>query len=197
MTRGLRVGVFGGTFDPPHVGHVVVARQVADHARLDRVVWVPARISPHKLDSAPSPGTLRREMVEAVAGLDPRFAVSTIELDREGSSYTVDTLAALKAEHPDWALFLILGADQIAVFDTWKDPKEIGRMATLLVVERDGEMPGLPPGVEGMALERIPVTRVDISASGLRRRIADNRSIRHMVPDAIRAIIEREQLYRA
>ncbi|MDH3225144.1 MAG: nicotinate-nucleotide adenylyltransferase [Gemmatimonadota bacterium] len=197
MTRGLRVGVFGGTFDPPHVGHVVVARQVADHARLDRVVWVPANVSPHKLDSAPSPGTLRREMVEAVAGLDPRFSASTIELDREGPSYTVDTLRALTAEHPDWALFLILGADQMAVFDTWKDPKEIGRMSTLLVVERDGEAPKPPPGVDGMALERVPVTRVDISASGLRRRIANNRSIRHMVPDAVRAIIEREQLYRA
>lgn len=197
MSRGLRVGVFGGTFDPPHIGHVVVARQVADHARLDRVVWVPARISPHKLDSAPTPGTVRREMVEAVAGLDPRFSVSTLELEREGPSYTVDTLAALTAEHPDWALFLILGADQIAAFDTWKDPKEIGRMSTLLVVERDGETPDLPAGVDSVAMERIPVTRVDISASGLRRRIADNRSIRHMVPDAIGAIIEREQLYRA
>lgn len=196
MTRGLRVGVFGGTFDPPHVGHVMVARQVADRAGLDRVLWVPARISPHKLDTVPTPGPLRLEMVRAVSDLDPRFSTSTIELDRPGPSYTVDTLRALKEENPLWTLFLILGADQVAALDTWKDPGDIGRMAELLVVDREGEGPR--PGRRSGTREfrHVSVPRIDISASGIRRLVEENQSIRHMVPNAVRAIIEREQLYR-
>ena len=196
MTRGLRIGVFGGTFDPPHVGHVMVARQVADHVGLDRVLWVPARVSPHKLDAVHTPGPVRLEMVRTVASLDPRFAISTIELDRPGPSYTVDTLRALKEENPEWVLFLILGADQVAVLDTWKEPEAIVRMAELLVVEREGKGPGPDATWGGSALRHVPVARIDISASGIRRRVAEDQSIRHMVPDAVRAIIEREQLYR-
>lgn len=196
MTRGLHVGVFGGTFDPPHVGHVMVARQVADHAGLDRVLWVPARVSPHKLDTTPTPGPLRLEMVQAAVDLDPRFSASTIELDRPGPSYTVDTLRALTRENPEWTLFLILGADQVAVLDTWKDPEVIAGMAELLVVDREGERPRRGHGPESAVLRHVPVSRIDISASGVRRRVKENQSIRHMVPDAVRAIIEREQLYR-
>ena len=196
MTRGLRVGVFGGTFDPPHVGHVMVAGQVADHANLDLLLWVPAHISPHKLDTAPTLGPLRLEMVEAVSRLDPRFVASAIELDRPGPSFTVDTLRALARENPHWCLFLILGADQVAVLDTWKDPEDLGKLATLLVVEREGEDPRPRRGGMGTVIRRVPVTRIDISASDVRRCVRENQSIRHMVPDAVHAIIEREQLYR-
>lgn len=192
-----RVGIFGGTFDPPHLGHVRVAADVADFLHLDRVLFVPAREPPHKSVEHVTRPELRLAMVRAAAEADPRFEVSTLELERPGPSYTLDTVRALREARPDDALFLILGADQLRVFDTWHEPEEIVRLARLAVMDRDGEsaraVAGGLPGASDAVF--VPVTRVDVSSTLVRERCREGRDIRSLVPDAVREIIERERLY--
>jgi nicotinate-nucleotide adenylyltransferase len=194
----LRIGIFGGTFDPPHVGHVVVARDVADALALDRVLWVPARVSPHKLNRPVSPPAVRLEMVRAAAAEDPRFQVSEAELERSGPSYTVDTLRELRALWPSAGLFLILGADQLRVFASWREPGEIVRLATLALMDREGKATaGVAPALPGMERAvHVPVTRVDVSATRVRAAVAAREDVSGMVPAGVRAVIEREGLYR-
>jgi nicotinate-nucleotide adenylyltransferase len=192
------VGVFGGTFDPPHVGHVTVARDVADALGLDRVLWIPARTPPHKTDREISPGPVRREMTAAAAAADPRFEVSDVELEREGPSWTVDTLRLLRARDPRAALFLILGADQVRTLDTgWREPEEVLSLATLAVMDRAGasavEVAPDVPGIERAV--HVPVTRVDVSSSGIRARVRAGEDVAELLPPGVLEIILREALY--
>lgn len=195
MGTGLRVGVFGGTFDPPHLGHLSVAQEVAEAADLDRVLWIPAARPPHKLDRSITDAGIRAEMVAAAIRGNPRFALSRVELEREGISYTVDTLGHLAEQHPEWDLFLLMGADQVAQLSEWRRPEEIGKRANVLAFGRAGGDAGFPDAP--VPVRFVPTTRLDISASLVRRRIADRQSIRYMVPDSVLSIIEREQLYRS
>ena len=195
-SRPVRLGIFGGTFDPPHVGHLIVARDAADALGLDRVLLVAAAQPPHKDEPAASPA-LRLEMLRAAAAEDPLLEASGLELSRGGPSYTVDTLRELAARHPGTELVLLIGVDQWRALATWKEPRELGRLATIAVMSRRGEDPaGLDPGV-GLACRPVPVTRIDLSSTDVRGRVRQGRSIRHLVPDAVRAIIAREALYRA
>ncbi|MHB1194684.1 MAG: nicotinate-nucleotide adenylyltransferase [Longimicrobiales bacterium] len=194
----LRIGVFGGTFDPPHLGHVAVARDVADALALDRVLWVPARVSPHKLTRPVSPPGVRLEMVRAATSADRRFEVSDVELERAGPSYTVDTLRSLRARWPASELFLILGADQLRVFASWRGPGEILSLATLALMDREGEATAaLAPDLPGMERAvHVPVTRVDVSATRIRAAVAAGEDVSGMVPAGVLAVIGREGLYR-
>jgi nicotinate-nucleotide adenylyltransferase len=194
----LRVGIFGGTFDPPHLGHVVVARDVADALALDLVLWVPARVSPHKLHRRVSSPGVRLEMVRAAASADARFQVSDVELERAGPSYTVDTLRDLRARWPSSELFLILGADQLRVFASWRGPGEILSLATLALMDREGEAAAaLAPDLPGMERAvHVPVTRVDVSATRVRAAVAAGEDVSGMVPAGVLAVIGRERLYR-
>lgn len=187
----MKIGVFGGTFDPPHVGHLIVATEAAERLGLDRVLLVPASIPPHKRHRSTTDPALRLEMVRAAVTDDPLLEVSTIELDREGASYTVDTLRALKEEHAEAELFLLIGADQWAEFDTWRSGDEVRRLATICVLERQGES----GAVEGDVVH-VPVTRIDLSSSWIRARVARGLSIRHMVSDRVLLIVSRAGLYR-
>jgi nicotinate-nucleotide adenylyltransferase len=193
-----RIGIFGGTFDPPHVGHVTVARDVADALALDRVLWIPARVSPHKLRRTVSTPPVRLAMVRAAAAEDPRFRVSELELERSGPSYTVDTLRELRARWPEAELFLILGADQLRAFASWRAPGEILRLATPVLMDRDGEdAAALAPDLPGMERAvHVPVTRVDVSATRVREAVAAGEDVSGMVPAGVRAVIEGEGLYR-
>ena len=197
MTRGAdRIGVFGGSFDPPHLGHVAVAEDVADALRLDRVLWIPARRSP--LKNAPgSPAAVRLEMVRAAAGADPRFRVDTRELDRPAPSYTVDTLEELRTEHgPDAELFLIMGHDQYGDLDRWQRPERIRALATVVVVDREGR--GLEadgPRVGGEDVVPVPIRRVDVSSTEIRRRAARGETLAGRVPPPVAEIIERTGIY--
>lgn len=195
--RPLRVGIFGGTFDPPHVGHVSVARDVADALDLDRVLWVPVRLPPHKSDVAVSAAFIRLEMVAAATAADPRFDASEIELNRPGPSYTVDTVRELRTVAPDAELFLIIGADQVRTLDTWREPEEVLRLATLVLMDRAGEAARevAPPlqGIEGAL--HVPVGRVDVSSSEVRARVAAGEDVSGMVPESVSDIILREGLY--
>jgi nicotinate-nucleotide adenylyltransferase len=192
MTRAAeRIGVFGGTFDPPHVGHVSVARDVADALELDRLLWIPARHSPLKPDAPATPDHVRVRMVQAAAAVDPRFQVDTRELRRPPPSYTVDTLEELRAEvGPEAELFLVMGVDQYDAFDAWHEPDRIRRLATLTVMDRDGTGTS---HVEGAVV--VPVRRVDVSATEIRRRVREGVALAGLVPEGVAQIVEEEGLY--
>lgn len=200
--RPRRVGLFGGTFDPPHLGHERVASDVADALDLDRVLWVPAGAPPHKSDQALAPPASRLAMVRAAVTADARFEASAIEIERPGPSYTVDTLRALRAELGDAELYVILGADQYRALGEWREPEEILRLGRLAVMDRGGASArdARPAALAATTLERravfVPVTRVDLSSTGVRAAIASGAGTAGMVSEAVRRIIDRERLYR-
>ena len=193
-----RIGVFGGTFDPPHLGHAIAARDVADALALDRVLWVPAAIPPHKTGRTITPGVVRRRLVEAAVADDPRFELCDLELERGGVSYTVDTLRRLKADHPRAALSLVLGSDLATRIGSWKEPGAVVELARPVVVLRAGAEP-VEAGGRAVAagMRAVRVTPVDVSSSGVRDRVRRRLAVCDMVSPAVMAIIEREGLYRA
>jgi nicotinate-nucleotide adenylyltransferase len=191
LTR--RIGILGGTFDPPHHGHLIVAGDAFEALSLDRLLFIPAGNPPHKPGSVTATGAQRLRMLEAAIAGDSRFAVDDRELRREGPSYTVDTLRELRAETPDAGLFFLLGVDQFRALGSWREPGEITRLAQLGVFARGGTDPDISGTFPAV---RVPVRRIDISATEIRERIAAGRSVRNLVPDSVAAIIEEERLYR-
>ncbi len=197
-----RIGIFGGTFDPPHLGHVRVAADVADHLELDRVIWIPARVSPFKRNEDAADSRVRLEMVRAAAKSDPRFQVDDRELRRPGPSWTVDTLEELRAEHPDAELFLIVGADQFAAFGRWRDTRRILRLAGLAVMNRAGSSPRpfapeVAAAVPGLseAVVFVPVTDVHVSSTDVRARVRAGKDVSDQVPEGVAGVIRRRGLY--
>lgn len=178
--------MFGGEFDPPHVGHLVIAQEARYRLELDRLLIVPPGSPPHRPASSVSP-EIRLRMAEAAFGGEPDTEVSRIELDRPGPSYTVDTLELLAG--PDVELFLVMGADQLAAIDRWHRPQRVRDLATLAVAGR--------PGVEPPAGSDIVLTSplLDVSSTEIRRRIADGAPVRHLVPDAVLDVVRAEGLY--
>jgi nicotinate-nucleotide adenylyltransferase len=185
----VRVGLFGGTFDPPHTGHLIAAQDACESLQLDRVIFIPAGSPPHKRAHTLTAPALRLEMVKAAVHGDARFEVDDREMRRSGPSYTVDTIRELHAERADDELFLLVGADQYGEFDTWRAVPEIRSLCRVAVLEREG--------ADRVSEEdlRVPVTRIDISASTLRRRVETGASIRYLVPAAVEAVIRTAGLY--
>ncbi|MFC1660099.1 nicotinate-nucleotide adenylyltransferase [Gemmatimonadota bacterium] len=191
----LRLGLFGGTFDPPHVGHLVVAQDAIDQLDLDRLLFVPARLPPHKSEEELSPAPIRLEMTRAAVNGDPLLGVSEVELGRGGPSFTVDTLKYFRGEFPEAEILFLMGADQLREIHQWRDFKALPRLCRLVAMTRDGLDPEeLRPSVD-VDFHRIQVTRVDLSSTGIRARVREGRSIRHLVPSPVREIIERNHLY--
>ena len=200
------LGVFGGTFDPVHVAHLALAQEAAESLGLERVLFVPAGRPPHKPGIAVTPGADRLAMVRlAIAGND-RFEVSRIELDRDGPSYTVDTLemlAAGRASHDHAGdIVLILSADAFLGLPSWHEPRRVLELALLAVAPRDGYAEAGPdflatyfPGLAHRAIF-LDGPRIRLSASALRDRAAAGRSLRYLVPDAVAAYIGDHDLYR-
>lgn len=197
--------MFGGTFDPPHRGHCSVALDVAEALDLDEVIWVPAGNPPHKKRRL-TPAHLRLRMVRAATSGEPRFRVSEVEIHREGVSYTVDTLDALHDEAPDAELYLIVGLDQYRIFDTWREPARILTLASLAVMDREGESIVAAEGVSGDeavpgrplapgAVISVPVERIDISSTQVRAAVRRGEAIEQLVPREVARIIEAEGLY--
>lgn len=205
MTVDLRgaLGIFGGTFDPVHVAHLAVAEGARDDLGLRGVLFVPAAHPPHKADRGVSPAADRVAMVRAAIADNDAFAISTIELERDGPSYTVDTLRALVAqEGPDGRLALILSAESFAEFPTWRDPAAILALVTLVVVPRDGYPDADPaalvaaiPGVMDPRIVVLDGPRMQLSASALRARARGGHSLRYLVPDAVATYIGDHALY--
>jgi nicotinate-nucleotide adenylyltransferase len=198
----LRVGVFGGAFNPPHLGHLVCAQEVLLQLELERVLFVPVGEPPHRgLEEDPG-GEARLEMVEQAIAGDERFAASRVELDREGPSYTSDTLGQLREGAPDNELFLILGGDQAASLPDWHEPEKVLERATVAAVERVG----WSRSAIGIKLARLRGTDrvryldmplMQISSTGIRRRVREGRPIRYLVPPAVEDYIAAHDLYRA
>jgi nicotinate-nucleotide adenylyltransferase len=189
----VRIGLFGGTFDPPHIGHLIVAQDAAEALELDRVLFVPAGIPPHKRERAISPAQVRLAMARAAVGEDARFMVHDCEVKRAGPSYTVDTLAQLRAEHAGVQIFLLLGTDQYSELHTWHRAGEIRQFCQVAVLERGGGGPA--PSASGTDTH-IPVTRIDLSGSEIRARVAAGRSIRFLVTGEVEQLIRAHGLYR-
>jgi nicotinate-nucleotide adenylyltransferase len=189
----MRLGVFGGTFDPPHVGHLVTAVNVRHDLGLDRILLVVANQPWQKADLVVSPAADRLAMVEAaVAGLDGVCA-SDIEIRRGGLTYTADTLAALHEDHPGADLYLVLGSDAAALLPTWERVDEVRRLATLAVVTRPGAEAARPP--EGWEHRILEVPRLDVSSTDLRARVADGRPLDFLVTPPVVRVIRERRLY--
>jgi nicotinate-nucleotide adenylyltransferase len=182
-----RIGIFGGTFDPIHVGHLAIANAALDELALDRVFFVPARRSPLKQDGPIASAEDRIAMLAAAIADEPRFRVSSVELDRKGPSFTLDTLEALRGEGD---LFLILGSDAYADFERWREPARIRDLATIVLAAR----PGAPNAPQTVRVLDSPL--MDISSRELRARAARGRSLRYLVPEAALRYIEEHRLYR-
>lgn len=204
----MRIGIFGGSFDPVHLGHLLVAECCREQARLDRVLFMPAAISPHKQDRPPTPAAARLEMLRLATGGHPTFTVSTLEIDRGGVSYTADTLAALTASCPDDRLLLLLGPDALAGLPRWHEPGRVLDGAEIVAVERDGmddvaalvATPALAallgPRAPTVVADRVRMPAVGIRASDLRTAVAAGRSIRYQTPRAVECYIAAHGLYR-
>jgi nicotinate-nucleotide adenylyltransferase len=198
----LRVGILGGAFNPPHIGHLVCAQESLVQLQLDKVVFVPVGQAPHR-ELAGDPGAEERlEMVELATADDERFEVSRVEIDRAGPSYTADTLRALREAAPQDELFLILGGDQAAALGSWHEPEEVLALATVAVMERlswSRQAIGIKiGGLKGTrAVRYLEMPIIQISSSSIRRRAAAGQPVRYLVPDKVAAYIETHGLYGA
>lgn len=191
-----RVGILGGSFDPPHIGHLVVADDAMDALGLDAVWFIPASIHPLKQGRTATPADCRREMVEAAIAGNDRFASLDVELRRPGPSYTVDTLRMLHAAHPATEFFFLVGADVLSEFHRWREAETIAALARLTVLSRGGEEADAVRPAVPVPYQRVAVTRVDISSSEIRRRVHEGRPFRYLVPEGVYSIIVQRVLYR-
>ena len=202
----MRIGVFGGTFDPVHQGHLILAEQCREQGRLDEVLFVPAARPPHKVDRSLTPFSQRVEMLALALAGQPAFRIGELERDRPGPSFTADTLDELHEHHPTADFWLIVGSDTLQDLPFWHDPLRIIRRAGLLVVARP-DWPIWSPEqlqtvlcpAEPIALrqEVVHMPLIDISSTDLRRRTAERSSIRYMVPRAVECYIATHRLYQA
>ena len=198
----VRLGLFGGTFDPPHYGHLVAAQEAVDRLGLQRVLFLPAGQPPHKLGEPVSPFPIRRQLVELAIADNPAFELSLLDSARPGPSYTADLLAYVRqVVGPEPELYFLVGMDSLRDLTTWHDPARVLAQCILVAVSRPG-YPPLDPQLLAAELpgaaERIVVLEtpgVDISSTDLRGRVASGRPIRYLVPDAVRALIEEQGLY--
>lgn len=193
---GERLGLLGGTFDPPHCGHLFLAYTALEQLGLDRVVLIPARRQPLKAGAEITAPEHRLAMVRLLAAGDPRLAVDPIELGREGLSFSIDTVRSYRAAHPTADLTFLMGEDTAATLPHWRDPAGLAALARLVVLTRGvpvGDGPALPAGVH---VERLATRRIDISATEVRARVRAGLPLRGFVPDDVAAYIAAHGLYR-
>jgi nicotinate-nucleotide adenylyltransferase len=201
----MRVGVFGGTFDPVHFGHLILAEQAREQARLDEVWFVPAARPPHKIEGDLTRFDQRCEMLALGTAGYPAFRVLELEKDRPGPSYTVDTLTELHCQRPEAELWLLVGSDTLVDLGSWHEKQRLPELAGLLVMARPGHIIpdaeyvrrelALPPSAP-LRLAIVDVPLIDIASSDLRRRVATGRSIRYFLPRAVEMYIREKKLYR-
>ena len=183
----MRLGLYGGSFDPIHHGHLILARDAIEQLVLDRVVFIPAAVSPHKLDRHPAPAEVRRAMVAAAITGESRFVLDDSELQRTGPSFTIDTVEQIRSEFTGADLFYFIGADNLRELHTWRRIDDLRRLVQFVVFERDATAAG--HGFPTL------VRRIDISATEIRARVARGESIRYLVPEPVRGVIEQHHLY--
>lgn len=192
----MRIGIFGGTFDPPHVGHLLMASDARDSLELDMLIFVPAGAQPFKIDSPPqASGQERLEMLRLAVADDPNYAVDDAEINRKGLSFTVDTLEHLAARYAGSELFFLLGQDAMAGFPQWRNPERILELATLAVVTRSGAEGQVARG-NPKNVVAVSTRQVDVSSSEIRERRRAGKSIKGFVPESVERYIDARGLYR-
>jgi nicotinate-nucleotide adenylyltransferase len=203
MTQERRVGVLGGTFDPVHIGHLVAAEDVAHALNLERVLFVPNRLPPHKLDRAVSPAEDRAAMVGLAVADNPLFELSLIELERAGPSYTLDTLRSLRGRFgAETALYFLVGKEALPELHTWHEPDALLAEFNIVVMDRSSGQSILWQEVENRfpdirsSIQMANVAQLDVSGADLRRRVRQARPIRYQVPLAVSDYIRERGLYR-
>ena len=192
----MRIGIFGGTFDPPHVGHLLLASDASESLRLDRLIFIPVWTQPLKVGTPPvaSPQD-RLEMVRLAVADDANYAVDDTEITRKGLSYTVDTLEHLAERYKGAKLFLLMGQDALVGFPQWRNPERIRELATLAAMGRSDAL-NLWSGVAGENFVAVSTRRVDLSSTEIRERLREGKSIKGFVPESIERFIEARGLYR-
>ena len=211
----MRLGIFGGTFDPPHVGHLLAASDAIEHLELDRLVFVPAATQPLKVGRGAAPATHRLAMVGLTVGNDPRLETDPVEVDRDGLSYTVDTLRDFARRYPAAERYFLVGADVLASFAQWRDPQTVLDLATLAVLTRRTDGGAGEATREATRVDeqrhnaasslvdelarrstRVPTRRIDVSSTEIRDRVRSGRSIHGFVTDTVGEYITAHGLYR-
>ena len=183
-----KIGLYGGSFDPIHNGHLILARDAVERLELDKIIFLPARISPHKLDQPPAPPDARCQMLATAIADEPRFEMDACEIARQGPSFTVDTLQTFRARFPQAKLYYLIGDDNLPELETWKNISKIRELAQFVVLSR-AEMPFLG--------DFPTITRhIEISSTEIRNRIARGLSVRYLVPLPVCNVITKLGLYR-
>ena len=188
----MKIGILGGTFNPIHLGHLILAEEVRQKLGLAKIIFVPANLPPHKDNGEIVPAYHRLKMLKLAIRNNPYFSVSDIEIKRGGRSYTIDTIKEFTGTYPEDELYFIIGSDLVRYLNEWKDVREIIALVRFIVATRQGYPLENLPGY----MTTIDIRAIDISAFQIRQCIKENRSFRYLVPEAVRQYIIREGLYK-
>lgn len=192
----MKIGLFGGTFNPPHVGHLIVAEAVRDELDLEKIYFIPSFISPHKQSGEDDLSDHRLTMVALAVKDNPHFEALGVEIERKNISYTVDTLEELHKKEPHNSFFLLIGMDNYVNFHTWKNVDRIFELSSLVVMNRPNVTPALNPNLHSKKVCFASVPNIELSSSELRERIIRGESIKHQVPDPVLDYIQTHGLYK-
>lgn len=190
-----KVGILGGTFDPPHIAHFVIAQEVLEQCKLDEIWFMPVNIPPHKKRPNLSSAHDRVKMLELGIKKQTKFSICTIELNRTGKSYTVDTMEQLISLYPDYEFYFIIGADMVEQLHTWYKINRLMELVIFIGTKRPGYK--LNAAVDNLRMIEVEVPQLEISSSMLRERLKNNQSIDYLVPDEVKEYIKENQLYGA
>lgn len=185
-----RVGIIGGTFNPPHMGHLIMAQQVGDQLGLDEVRFMPDAQPPHVDEKKTIPAQDRANMVQQAIADNPLFKLETAELKRGGKSYTYDTMKALKAQHPETQYYFIIGGDMVDYLHTWSHIDELVKLVTFVGIKRTGY-----PTTSQYPVIWVDAPLIDISSTQIRHKVSQGHTVRYLVPDTVAAYIKEHQLY--
>lgn len=188
----MKIGILGGTFNPIHLGHLILAEEARERLELDKVIFVPTYLPPHKDATSIVAASARFEMIELAIRGNAAFGVSDSEIRRRGASYTIDTLREFQKEYRRDTLYFVIGSDLLTYLDGWKDLNEIVKMCTFIAATR----PGYPLEKIPSNIQTMPIRAVDISGFEIRSRVGEGRSVRYLVPDAVHQYILERGLYR-
>ncbi|HLS53589.1 MAG TPA: nicotinate-nucleotide adenylyltransferase [Tissierellaceae bacterium] len=199
----MKIGILGGTFNPIHHGHLILSEYIREEARLDKIIFIPTGISPHKDQEEVLNKHDRKEMLKLALASNPNYKISTIEIDRQGKSYTIDTIKKLKNIYPKDDLYMIIGADSLLELNTWKDYEDIISSIKIIVMDRQvscreklkEKITYYNKTYQGQ-IKRIETPIIEISATEIRRRIKRGKSIKYLLPELVEDYIIKNKLYR-